>query len=580
MSSWQSGRSSYRALSVLAVTPSKAGASTGSRGGASDVSGSGGASAGGGGGKRRRVVLIEELPEVYGEEKKARLRSLMAECARSSPSPVIICWSQASESASYQSRLEQVLSRETLRMPGVQITTCNPINATLLRQHLKGVLALEGVSDPKGTLVQSAITTCAGLCRDRASCRTLLSGPTGDIRHALLNLQMSVGGRGGSGSTAAAAAVGRSNGGRGRAKRSGAAADAVAAVGGVGGRKKRGAGVSKSCAAAGGTGQRDTFLTQFHALGKLLYAKRVPPDSDGAGGWPTAGGGGGDGGGEGRGPLAFVPEDVLSQGGMELDWALAFLQYHCVDFYTDESELSQGLGYFSDADMFASRMFDSSRGYDGGGEQAVFPQRYAESIASRATAVSNRHPAKSRMRAFGAPKSFEMRRSRKEASGALRRFVGDAWDASGGDADALWASSRHLKEAVDTDLLPTARLITGEWEAEAALRSLLQRFMQDREQQQEGQQQDRTWATGTESAAAAAMHTDGGRLSLPAGGAAPASPPPLSWVKGAAAGGGGERGTAKGGGARRGGGVGGHGSTAAVSYGEGEEEDLDEIGDF
>ncbi|CAN0550945.1 unnamed protein product, partial [Ectocarpus sp. 12 AP-2014] len=369
-------RSSYRALSVLAVKPSKAGAGTGSRAGASDVSGSGGAGAGGGGGgKRRRVVLIEELPEVHGEEKKARLRSLMAECARSSPSPVIICWSQASESASYQSRLEQVLSRETLRMPGVQITTCNPINATLLRQHLKGVLALEGVSDPKGTLVQSAITTCAGGCGDRPSCRTLLSGPTDwgggggrwDIRHALLNLQMSVGGRGGSGSTAAAtaaAAVGRSNGGRGRAKRSGTAADAAAAAAGVGGRKKRGAGVSKSTAAgaaAGGTGQRDTFLTQFHALGKLLYAKRAPPDSDGAGGWPMAGGGGGDGGGEGRGPLAFVPEEVLSQGGMELDWALAFLQYHCVDFYTDESELSQGLGYFSDADVFASRMFDSSR---------------------------------------------------------------------------------------------------------------------------------------------------------------------------------------------------------------------------
>lgn len=128
-----------------------------------------------------------------------------------------------------------------------------------------------------------------------------------------------------------------------------------------------------------------------------------------------------------------------------------------------------------------------------------------------------------------------------------------------------------------------SRLITGEWEAEAALRSLLQRFMQDREQQQEGQQLHRTWATGTDSAAAAAMHTDGGRLSLPAGGVAPASPPPLSWAKGAAAGGGGEREAANGGGMRSGGGVGGHGSTAAVSYGEGgggEEEDLDEIGDF
>lgn len=132
------------------------------------------------------------------------------------------------------------------------------------------------------------------------------------------------------------------------------------------GRKKkrnqdagRGEGASKTAAgvAAGkgkgkgegpGTGTRDTFLSQFHALGKLLYAKRSPPDDSAgaaaapapaasasaagtakaAGGWPA---------GEGRrGKLEFVPEEVLSRGGMELDWAVAFLQYHCVDFFTDE----------------------------------------------------------------------------------------------------------------------------------------------------------------------------------------------------------------------------------------------------
>lgn len=64
-----------------------------------------------------------------------------------------------------------------------------------------------------------------------------------------------------------------------------------------------------------------------------------------------------------------------------------------------------------------------------------------------------------RMRPFGAPKSFEMRRNRAEAAGALRRFVGDAWDVSGGDVEALWASSRHPKEAVDTELLPAARCV-------------------------------------------------------------------------------------------------------------------------
>lgn len=90
-----------------------------------------------------------------------------------------------------------------------------------------------------------------------------------------------------------------------------------------------------------GTGKRDTFLSSFHALGKLLYAKRlssavgtVSAVENGRGG--GGGGEGGAGGAEGRGALAFVPEEVLSQGGMEVDSAVAFLQYHCVDFYTDE----------------------------------------------------------------------------------------------------------------------------------------------------------------------------------------------------------------------------------------------------
>lgn len=112
--------------------------------------------------------------------------------------------------------------------------------------------------------------------------------------------------------------------------------------------KGKGKGPGTGTGTGTGTGMRDTFLSQFHALGKLLYAKRSPPDDStdavssaaarAAEGWPamTAVGGGGDMEGR-RGQLEFVPEEVLSRGGMELDWALAFLQYHCVDFFTDES---------------------------------------------------------------------------------------------------------------------------------------------------------------------------------------------------------------------------------------------------
>lgn len=65
------------------------------------------------------------------------------------------------------------------------------------------------------------------------------------------------------------------------------------------------------------------------------------------------------------------------------------------------------------------------------------------------------------MRTFGAPKSFEMRRGRIEAMDAMRRFVWEAWDASDGDTRALWASSRHPKEIVDTELLPAARYVAA-----------------------------------------------------------------------------------------------------------------------
>lgn len=121
--------------------------------------------------------------------------------------------------------------------------------------------------------------------------------------------------------TSATAKVGRSTGGSRRTAKQG--------IGGKAGK-----------AAAVCTTQRDTFLSQFRALGKLLYAKRLPP-SAGVGGDLRGKGGGKQGGvgiaeGGERGPLEFVPEDVLAQSGMDLGWALAFLQYHCVDFFTDE----------------------------------------------------------------------------------------------------------------------------------------------------------------------------------------------------------------------------------------------------
>lgn len=43
------------------------------------------------------MVLVEELPGVYTEKSRMRLRELVGECTRWSPCPIVIVWSQVSE---------------------------------------------------------------------------------------------------------------------------------------------------------------------------------------------------------------------------------------------------------------------------------------------------------------------------------------------------------------------------------------------------------------------------------------------------------------------------------------------------
>ncbi|CAM9283077.1 unnamed protein product [Discosporangium mesarthrocarpum] len=282
-----------------------------------------------------------------------------------------------------------------MRLPGVQVTTCNPVNATMLRKHLKAVLSKEGISDPTGGLVEEAILTCEG-----------------DIRHALLGLQVKAGrhpspcpgnqhpsisistcGNGVTGGSGADGWERRWQQSQGKPQLlktsgrswSGSSSASSTSHRGSKGRVRDVRGVAGARGMISNLSSRDMFLSQFHALGKLLYAKRLPQ-----------GEGGGDGEAEGgRGKLSFDPEEVMSRGGMGLEWGLTFLQCHCVDFFTEEADLSEGLGYMSDADLFVAHKYSvSAKGSDEGGE--VFPGRYVESIASRAVAATNKHPAKSR----------------------------------------------------------------------------------------------------------------------------------------------------------------------------------------
>eukprot|EP00624_Nannochloropsis_granulata_P002375 evm.model.NODE_22070_length_83641_cov_42.053585.5 len=98
--------------------------------------------------------------------------------------------------------------------------------------------------------------------------------------------------------------------------------------------------------------QKDAYMSNFHAIGKVLHAKRRSPllqDVEGK-----------EGGQEARGSLAFVPEDVLGKCEMEVDGLATFIQAHCVHHFGDLGELSHALGLFSDADVLLARVFSTA----------------------------------------------------------------------------------------------------------------------------------------------------------------------------------------------------------------------------
>jgi cell cycle checkpoint protein len=74
---------------------------------------------------------------------------------------------------------------------------------------------------------------------------------------------------------------------------------------------------------------RDVKLSTFHALGKLLYAKRTLQ--------------------HGKMALAYDPELTMERSDMGLAGSLGFLEYHSVDFFQDITELSNAMDYYSDA---------------------------------------------------------------------------------------------------------------------------------------------------------------------------------------------------------------------------------------
>ena len=230
-----------------------------------------------------------------------------------------------------------------------------------------------------------------------------------------------------------------------------------------------------------GGAKKDAKLSTFHALGKLLYAKRKPAthgqlqrqyhhDSDdddfmyddnnaAASSQPTSSIWNESKWNDGRGPLEFIPEEVLSRVDMNLDSAMTFLSYHSPDFFTDITELSESFDLLSDTSSFMDYKYSAGQATDG-----PFPMQYAACIGGRAVAEGNKHPAPPQFRQFTAPKVFSVMKKNRENEikiQQLRKRL--SMGVGGGDSAGQESSRTSIRDNIGsaqhfvTDSLPYMR---------------------------------------------------------------------------------------------------------------------------
>ena len=207
-----------------------------------------------------------------------------------------------------------------------------------------------------------------------------------------------------------------------------------------------------------GNAKKDARLSMFHSLGKLLYAKRDPPQLSGRdfdARWD-----------DGRGPLAFAPDDILSQMDMGTGAALSFVQDHCPHFFTDVADLSCTYACTSDAAMF----LDRHHGQDDG----PFPTGHASCLGGRAVAAGNRHPAPPRFRQFTAPAAFGVMKKHRENERKIARLRKHLATVGGGEQlraslhDTIGSAHRFV-----TDSLPYLRTVVPQGECHKCYSHLL-----------------------------------------------------------------------------------------------------------
>ena len=339
----------------------------------------------------QRLILLDELPYCHTTEMKESLQEALTEHIRTSAVPTVLVWSQnVLEGKHNPADLEALVDRKILYSNLCTILQINPATIPKFQSSLSRVAQAECVSVSKEYIQELHVRSA------------------GDIRFALQMMQFE----------------------RGDDK-----AEAWSP-------SKR---IPKS---TDKTSDRDVRLSTFHALGKLLYAKRQKRDdtqNQPTNGIPTQ-----------DAPLDFDPEGAIEHSGMELTGSIHFLQYHSIDFFHEDrvEEISDAWSLYSDAAMMMNfdrmNLSSSSASLSAAVSSRSGVLAAAGSLAGRAVASSRKTPVQNKFRQFSKPKSFEVMATRKANQWRLDHYYTNKEN-----------RFNHSKEAFATDVYPYIMKMRG-----------------------------------------------------------------------------------------------------------------------
>jgi cell cycle checkpoint protein len=225
----------------------------------------------------KSIILLEDLPNLHGHDAEVHFRTIMSQHLRRSQVPTVLIFSDVSEGKHRPDDLERLVDPKELYASSTTILQIHPVTKPKMKKVLQ-TIAKQQTCQVTPTFLEE-----------------LHLQSRGDMRHAIMTLQFQSSGL-------------------------------------------------QSLAASGVSevshNDRDVKLSTFHALGKLLYAKRAEQD--------------------GRSVLAFDPEAILERSDLGVNGSLRFLEYHSTDFFGDIIELSDAFELYSDAAMLLDQPLDVS----------------------------------------------------------------------------------------------------------------------------------------------------------------------------------------------------------------------------